>query len=274
MFWIINDNIKFYPDKNKLISVSKPDLSVIITAPAGRCLRLLLESAPEVVNQKDFFTYVWAEDGMLVPANTLYQNISIIRRGLRSTGETDETLISTVPRKGFQIASGIKVTRVEKNDDLSQNEEDFQAQHDEFIPAPVKTPTEIPTVKVDKKVGARYSFSLTVLMLLVSLGLGVSVSLLPWHQHPAKDFFNAYTISRTEDGCHFLSQNDDLKKRGNFSKFKNLIVQTGLDCKKYPWIYFSSSSTAPALSAFICKEPYEKPSNTGCVTLYFRWNKL
>lgn len=50
---------------------------------------------------------------MLVPANTLYQNISIIRRGLRTTGETDDTLVATVPRKGFQIEKNVRVTRVD-----------------------------------------------------------------------------------------------------------------------------------------------------------------
>ena len=92
--------------------MTRPELSVILTTPASRCLVLLLESAPEVVNQRDFFTKVWGEDGMLVPANTLYQNISIIRRGLRTTGETDDTLVATVPRKGFQIKKEVKVSRI------------------------------------------------------------------------------------------------------------------------------------------------------------------
>lgn len=113
MFWIINDKIKFCPERNLLISLTRPDLNVILTTPASRCLNLLLESFPEVVTQKYFFDKVWGEDGMLVPANTLYQNISIIRRGLRTTGETDDTLVATVPRKGFQIEKNVRVTRVD-----------------------------------------------------------------------------------------------------------------------------------------------------------------
>ncbi|MDM6888096.1 transcriptional regulator, partial [Enterobacter cloacae] len=68
MFWIINDNIKFCPENNLLVSMTRPELSVILTTPASRCLVLLLESAPEVVNQRDLFTKVWGEAGMLVPA--------------------------------------------------------------------------------------------------------------------------------------------------------------------------------------------------------------
>ncbi|MCT7397406.1 transcriptional regulator, partial [Escherichia coli] len=42
MFWIINDNIKFCPEKNLLVSMTRPELSVILTTPASRCLVLLL----------------------------------------------------------------------------------------------------------------------------------------------------------------------------------------------------------------------------------------
>lgn len=101
MYWIINDNIEFRPDSKKLISVSNPELNVVLTTPASRCLLLLLEASPDVVTQQEFFKKVWEDEGMLVPANTLYQNISIVRRGLRAVGETDRILVATVPRKGF-----------------------------------------------------------------------------------------------------------------------------------------------------------------------------
>ena len=83
--------------------MTRPELSVILTTPASRCLVLLLESAPEVVNQRDFFTKVWGEDGMLVPANTLYQNISIIRRGLRTTERLTTRWLPRYPEKGSRL---------------------------------------------------------------------------------------------------------------------------------------------------------------------------
>ncbi|EDC2133301.1 transcriptional regulator, partial [Salmonella enterica] len=46
MLWIINDNIEFNPEMNRLASLSRPDLNIILTTPASRCLRLLLENAP------------------------------------------------------------------------------------------------------------------------------------------------------------------------------------------------------------------------------------
>lgn len=112
MYWIINDNIEFRPDSKKLISVTNPEINVVLTTPASRCLLLLLNASPDVVTQQEFFKKVWEDEGMLVPANTLYQNISIVRRGLRAVGETDRILVATVPRKGFQIDKSVKISRV------------------------------------------------------------------------------------------------------------------------------------------------------------------
>ncbi|MGS2871943.1 winged helix-turn-helix domain-containing protein [Enterobacter huaxiensis] len=275
MFWIINDNIKFCPEKNALVSLTRPELSVILTTPACRCLVLLLESSPEVVNQKTFFDKVWGEDGMLVPANTLYQNISIIRRGLRSTGETDETLVVTVPRKGFQIEKGVKITRVESEAALAENAAEITVSDARPAIAPAEPASDIPVVKKGvKKPHRAYRRLLPLLFMIVSFAVGYFCIHLVQHDGSKKDFFTGYTINSTENGCHFYSQNDDIKSIGNFTRLKKRIMQTGLDCKKYPWVYFSSSSTAPALSVLICRKPYEKVESAGCVTLYFRGNVL
>lgn len=275
MFWIINDNIKFSPENNQLVSLTKPELNVILTTPASRCLILLLESSPGVVSQKDFFKKVWAEEGMIVPVNTLYQNISIIRRGLRTAGETSESLVATVPRKGFQIDSNVKVTRVMTEEILAENpednatpEEDEEAQHVAQETPAADTPLTQTVQK--KRTLPLYRRYILLLSMLISFGLGVLLFQYPWFQHSEKDFFKTYNINRTENGCHFVSKNEDISSRGNFTKFKDMILQTGLDCKRYPWVYFPSSSSTPVLSALACHEPYEKQNNSGCVTLYFR----
>ncbi|EHL1430191.1 TPA: transcriptional regulator, partial [Escherichia coli] len=36
MYWIINDNIEFWPEHRKLISVHNADLNVVLTTPASR----------------------------------------------------------------------------------------------------------------------------------------------------------------------------------------------------------------------------------------------
>lgn len=114
MYWIINKNIEFWPENKRLISLKNPAQSVTLTAPASHCLVLLLEATPELVSQQVFFKKVWEDEGILVPANTLYQNISIVRRGLRDVGETDNSIVVTVPRKGFHINPNVNVERMDE----------------------------------------------------------------------------------------------------------------------------------------------------------------
>ncbi|HGB5535994.1 TPA: transcriptional regulator, partial [Salmonella enterica subsp. diarizonae serovar 61:r:-] len=113
MHWIINRYIVFLPDNKKLVSLNNQDVEVVLTAPACRCLLLLLESHPDIVTQRQFYKTVWEDDGIIVPANTLYQNISIVRRGLRNVGQTEAPVVNTIPRKGFQIDKDVEITCVD-----------------------------------------------------------------------------------------------------------------------------------------------------------------
>jgi DNA-binding winged helix-turn-helix (wHTH) protein len=270
MLWIINNNIEFRPEKNRLSSVTNPELSVILTTPASRCLTLLLEAAPDVVPQQDFFKKVWEDDGMLVPANTLYQNISIVRRGLRTVGETEGTLIATVPRKGFQIESNITVEQVEESpaadvtgNTIANDEVSGDNALLDVTPPPVAEST-------DNKQKSKLSRNTRVLLMVLSFIVGALIFQYPWYLKSEKNFFDNYRLYETVNGCQFYSRSDDIDGSDSFQKYKNAVMKTGIDCKKFPWIYFSSSSTAPALSALICHKPYERKSNSGCITLYFR----
>lgn len=127
MYWIINEFIEFRPASKKLISRRNPELNVVLTSPASRCLLLLLEASPDVVSQQELFKKVWEDEGMYVPTNTLYQNISIVRRGLKAVGETEQTLIATIPRKGFKIEQGVKIVRM-ASDELFPEEEQEEEQ--------------------------------------------------------------------------------------------------------------------------------------------------
>lgn len=271
MLWIINDNIQFNPETKKLESLRNPDLAITLTTPASRCLTLLLESYPEVVTQKSFFSFVWAEEGMLVPANTLYQNISIVRRSLRAAGETDELLILTVPRKGFQIENRVKIQKLTKGIDISESQK-----NDAFHSVPPSPSLSLPLNKDIKKANSKrnekYPIQIyTYLLMAMSFILGIMLLQFPWFYDTSKmDYFDSYTMSKVENGCHYFSKDDNIENIDIFSKYKSMIMQTGLDCKKYPWIYFASFSAAPAFSAFVCKKPYGSSSQSDCITLYFR----
>ncbi|MDU4942019.1 MAG: winged helix-turn-helix domain-containing protein [Mixta calida] len=112
MFYCINNNVIFDPVNHTLTS-SKfyPEKDMKINQPASRCLALLIERRGDIIKQDEFMNEVWRKHGMEVTVNTLYQNISILRKTLKRAG-IDENIIITVPKKGITLSA-----RVEESED-------------------------------------------------------------------------------------------------------------------------------------------------------------
>lgn len=217
---------------------------------------------------------------MLVPANTLYQNISIVRRGLRAVGDTDQKLIATIPRKGFQIDDGVRILKQEdivKADNTielpaidvpsSDEPEKIAVSEDEDAsPEPVLTPTSQPLPGEDEN--RIKNLLLPLLLILISFITGFIVTSFIWYRHVEPAFFNTYTLIETDNGCHLHTINDIHDNNNPYSKYKSLILDTGLSCKSYPWVYFPLSVTSPTLTALACKNKYTTESSPGCISLH------
>lgn len=108
MFYCINNNVIFDPLKHTLTS-SKfyPEKDTKLNQPTSRCLSLLIERKGCVITQEDFMNEVWRKHGMEVTVNTLYQNISILRKTLKRVG-IDENIIITVPKKGITLSAQVE----------------------------------------------------------------------------------------------------------------------------------------------------------------------
>lgn len=277
MHWIINDNIEFRPDSKKLISVTNPEINVVLTTPASRCLLLLLDASPDVVTQQEFFKKVWEDEGMLVPANTLYQNISIVRRGLRAVGETDRILVATVPRKGFQIDKSVKITRVAATQaddaapDTLQGEDELDVEyHTDAEPenTPENAPLPAHTITVSQR--SRLPLFVGIIAMAAAFFIGAIAMNFVWHFSDTKPFFADYTFVEQDKGCHFYTTDDSHDNKNSYARFKALILGSGLDCEKYPWVYFPLSQTSPGLAVLVCRKNYLKSAIPGCITLSFR----
>ena len=217
---------------------------------------------------------------MLVPANTLYQNISIVRRGLRAVGDTDQKLIATIPRKGFQIDDGVRILKQEdivKADNTIElpaidvpssdlPEKSAVSEDEDASPEPVLTPTFQPLPGEDKN--RIKKLLLPLLLILISFVTGFIVTSLIWYRHVEPAFFNTYTLTETDNGCHLHTRNDIHDNNNPYSKYKSLIMNTGLSCKSYPWVYFPLSVTSPTLTALACKNKYTTESSPGCISLH------
>ncbi|KAB8310074.1 hypothetical protein EH228_11245 [Erwinia endophytica] len=108
-YYIIDNIVCFCPLNNTLENLSGNGESIIINSPASRCFLLLLQQQNKVISQQEFLDEVWQKKGIHVSANTYYQNISILRKGLKKIGLGNNVII-TVPRIGLTLAKTIKIT--------------------------------------------------------------------------------------------------------------------------------------------------------------------
>ncbi|WP_330983314.1 MULTISPECIES: winged helix-turn-helix domain-containing protein [Enterobacterales] len=113
--YIINDNVLYYPQDNRLICLDTEKESVNLNHPASRCFKLLLENRSKVVSKNDFLESVWRSNGAYVAENTFYQNISILRKSLRRVGLGDNVIV-TIRRKGFSLSDNLKVELLPAHD--------------------------------------------------------------------------------------------------------------------------------------------------------------
>ncbi|MEE7533825.1 winged helix-turn-helix domain-containing protein [Klebsiella huaxiensis] len=108
----LNDFIEFNPESNTLKMIDNHLVVITINQPVARCLELLLERRYEMVLQKDFYPYVWGEHGKAVSINTLYQNISLLRKAFKTFGEKGNNFVITHSKKGFSLSPTVSVKKI------------------------------------------------------------------------------------------------------------------------------------------------------------------
>lgn len=109
---LINNSVIFYPDEHRLVKKDDPKVDLLLNIPASRCLALLIERKDCLITQKEFFEKVWESQGTYVTQNTFYQNISLLRKGLKAAGLAEDP-IKTVLKRGMTLADTITIVAYE-----------------------------------------------------------------------------------------------------------------------------------------------------------------
>lgn len=104
-----NDLVVFDPDEATLSLGDLNDDNVIaISSVTCRLLQLFVENHGEVISRDVLFKRIWDDYGMISGNNNLNQNISKLRKIVKTLGIDDE-FISTVPKTGFVLNKEIKL---------------------------------------------------------------------------------------------------------------------------------------------------------------------
>lgn len=126
--YLINKVVYFYPEEKLLRSIADNENPVSLNTPASRCLLLLLQKQGEIVTKFDFSQHVWESRGQYTSTNTLYQNISLIRKALREIG-FNEDVIHTIPREGFKFLG--TALEIEEDDDATDDNSHFNLEQED-----------------------------------------------------------------------------------------------------------------------------------------------
>lgn len=108
MPYIIEETVLFDEVKGRLSNIETKD-EVSLPPTAGCILLILLASKNNPVERNDFIEQVHLKFGFDLSNNTLNQYISLLRKNIRNLGVDSEVII-TVPKIGFYITDGVKIS--------------------------------------------------------------------------------------------------------------------------------------------------------------------
>ncbi|MCZ4061447.1 winged helix-turn-helix domain-containing protein [Pantoea sp. LMR881] len=257
--YTIDGRVEFIPSLNLLRRTEDINHQIRLSAPASRCLQLIIEKHPDIVTQKEFYPYVWGNKGKEKTSNTLYQNILIVRRSLGLVENELCDIIETVPRVGYKINGKI----------VSQEKDEIQAEKKEEND-PVLESVLLKNKVISSDIRSRRTIHF-IFYALVFMMLVVSASTYYYGLYKSQDKINYFSSNYVKqisvDGCEYYFNKS---MHGDAKKTNDLF---GISCNKnYPHVYITKLKNIDNLSYISCKLDLQKTPDARCVS-YFMTGK-
>ncbi|SFD41604.1 DNA-binding winged helix-turn-helix (wHTH) domain-containing protein [Pragia fontium DSM 5563 = ATCC 49100] len=221
--YLIDNRVVFYPDEHRLVPVGNHSgVETSLNLPVSRCLLLLIEHQNSIVSKDDFFDKAWMQRGTYVTANTFYQNISLLRKGLKSAGLSEE-IIKTVPKKGLMLSGDVKVELYVPS---------FQATTASQSEKPASTPLITPGLQKEEKeekgitrvfnLSYRYKIGMFVIS-IIFLSLLMSY---PFFVKQQEKYLDSYKLDSEMNGCQVYTP----KKDKNLIRYVEFLQKNNITC--------------------------------------------
>lgn len=250
-YYLIGDSVEFWPDENVLYSRVNGKKTTLFIA-ASRCLQLLLSQQGELVSQRDLFEAGWQKNGLEVSNNTFYQNILMLRKGLKLAGY-EPTVIKTVPRQGLTVPSVVPVEKIMQNVSATAAEELSIAEQNQ----------PLISSKVNSKASPRFRPKWAMLF---SLAFCVVIAMLvAWNSSVNKPFFSTFNFVGKIGQCSVYLHGN----RTTLKSYMQFIAKTQFSCQKPEYVYFTSYPLVPRASAIRCEQPFSAGMKNRCISEYF-----
>lgn len=224
----------------------------LLNVPVGRCLLLLLQNAGAVVSQQEFFVEVWEKQGQYVTANTFYQNISILRKALKTAG-LDENVIRTVPKQGIRFTGTVEGYAVEEHHDgslaiLSPSVDNDSVEAEAALPR-----TSTPQQKQLKR--AVFNVEKLVILAIITLLLASVGLVISGYTESNTDFFSNYrTVSLGACQVQYSGPIDD-------EQIIRVINSHHIFCENNNHIFVTVNQQSSRTAFTVCSEFSRKKQN-------------
>lgn len=269
MKFIINDILLYCPDEYKLSPLGVRGSETVLHAPVSRCLLLLLQHPGTVISQEEIFREVWEKHGQYVTANTLYQNVSLLRKGMRNAGVLT-SIIKTVPKVGFVFKGKVQVLEEEimypaQNDivnlqpalakNVSTNTSTVQSE------SPVQQMLSVDN-NTDPLIKRRWSLShllkgnSSVHFFYSSLLFAITLFLLTMSPAQSIRFFNTHKKIAEINQCSVYIDRDFLQK--NLNENLDTLKARNLVCGPEQFVYITRTATHDNMLVLFCDTNAEK----------------
>jgi DNA-binding winged helix-turn-helix (wHTH) protein len=246
-YYPIGDNVEFWPEENLLYSRANGERITLFIA-ASRCLQLLLSQQGELVPQRDLFEVGWQKNGLEVSNNTFYQNILMLRKGLKLAGY-EQAVIKTVPRQGLTVPSAVPVAKI-----YATSAE---------APSIVEESQPLTSSKVNRIASFRSRY---VWAMLLTLSFGVGIALFAaWNSSENKNFLSDFNFVGNIEQCSvYLNGNQT-----SLQSYMQFIAQNNFTCKKQEVVYFTANPLVPRASVIRCEWPFASGAKNICISEYY-----
>ncbi|CAI1211413.1 winged helix-turn-helix domain-containing protein [Serratia fonticola] len=249
--YILNTHIEFSPEKSQLSARNSDELVIKLHKPVSRCLELLIERRFSVVPQRDFYPYVWGNEGGSVSVMMLYQCIGLLRKALKAfkTGGNDK-MINTVPKMGFSLYPDVTVEEVDELVLAPHEPRAFPAS-----PVAVNKGSALAVTRSSPSIKRAFARPWRGKLLLpagIIAALGLMVFQLIWWGSPSSEnYATKYTHKITVSGCQVFTNH----VVNNVDRVKESIEISQINCAEMPYIYLTGFQYSQQLSLLSCDHP-------------------
>lgn len=219
----------YQPEEHRLIPLGVRGKETVLNVPASRCLQLLLKQPGTTVSQAEFFSEVWEKNGQYVTANTLYQNISLLRKGMREAGLV-KNVIKTVPKLGVVFSGTVEILEEE-------GEEEFEKEIKEETSSQPLPSFEVQSITPPTSNGSFFSQKKLLRYGLIAIFIITMVILLTNNTSQSAQFFNTHNRVANINQCSVYIDRSDLQT--NVEGYKQYLTANNVVCHPDEFVYIT-----------------------------------